>query len=419
MKVVHVGPPRARLGGPAGYLFELGAAAEGRDARGHEVVFPPLAAPRRVTPPGRLEQLRSALGRARRRVVAPAAPYRPPLAELTRAQGRIDANLRDVQRDVLDEAAPLRAAAPGADVLFTHDVFNAAELLEARPAGAETWLLVHAPFPTALYLVWTWAVPEADWRDILRWPDVRTWVDRELDVWSRVDRLLLPCPEAGDEFVRIDPRFGAPLARAEYVLSGAAAPGFAGADRAECRRRFGLPPGEPVGLYLGSAQPYRGLKALLESLDALPSRRERSGIVAVAGAAPESLPRHERLQALGRVADVGALLKAVDFVINVNHFCLFDLSTIEAAQAGRALLLHATGGNRTMRRLGAGCVLLDDLEPATLAAGLAHMWSLPAAEREGLEAASRRCYEELLSPQRFWEHHLAAYDAAARRRGVA
>ncbi len=419
MRVVHVGPPRARLGGPAGYLFELAAAAEGRDAHGHDVVFPPLAAPRRAAVAGPFQKLRAALGRARRRVLPASSGYRPPLAELQQPGGRVDASLRDVERSVLDEAAPLRAQAPCADVLFTHDIFNAAQLLDDRPSGAEIWLLIHAPFPTALYMVWTWAVPEADWRDILRWPDVRAWVDRELEVWSRVDRLLLPCREAGDEFVRLDPRFAEPLARADYVLSGAAAPGSGGADRAECRRRFGLPPGEPVGLYLGSAQPYRGLPALLAGLHALPSRRELPGQIAVAGAAPESLPRHDRLRPLGRVADVGALLNAVDFVINVNHFCLFDLSTIEAAQAGRALLLHATGGNRTMERLGAGCLMLADLEPATLAAGLSRLWQMPPAERAHLEAASRRCYDALLSPERFWAHHLAAYDAAADRRGAA
>src|SRR5260370_3439269 len=53
-------------------------------------------------------------------------------------------------------------------------------------------------------------------------------------------------------------------------------------------------------------------------------------------------------------------LASVDFLINVNRFTLFDLSTIEAAQAARPLLLHAVGGNRTFERLGAGCIMLDD-----------------------------------------------------------
>jgi len=309
-----------------------------------------------------------------------------------------------------DAGASLETARQGWEVLFTHDVFVAEHLLAHRRPGQEVWLLVHAPFPIALYLVWSWGTPEADWEDLLAFPDVTAWLDRELSVWDQVDRVILPCREAGDELVRCDPRFAAPLSRADYLLSGAGRTSLSGATpRADSSRApWGLTEGVPVGLFLGNAQPYRGLDALLDALPLLP--RDLPGVVAVAGPAQASLPRHPRLRPLGRVAEVANLLCAVDFVINVNRFSLFDLSTIEAVEAGRPLLLHATGGNRTFQALGAGCIMLPDLAPPTIARGLGEMLALSPEMRGALGRKSRVCYEEHLTPEHFWRRHLDLYD---------
>ena len=102
----------------------------------------------------------------------------------------------------------------------------------------------------------------------------------------------------------------------------------------------------------------------------------------------------------------------MDFVINVNRFSLFDLSTIEALEAAKPLLLHATGGNKTFRDLGAGCVMLPDLEPEVIAAGLDSMFSMIPAELAGMAEASRRCYESFLTPKHMWERHQLLYTEA-------
>jgi len=107
---------------------------------------------------------------------------------------------------------------------------------------------------------------------------------------------------------------------------------------------------------------------------------------------------------------------AVDFVINVNRFSLFDLSTIEAMEAGKPLLLHSIGGNRAFERLGAGCVMLRDLEPATIGAGLAHLSSLQQSMLLSLGRQSRECWERHLTPRLMWERHLALYDMTGARR---
>ncbi|MFQ5668097.1 MAG: hypothetical protein ACE5I7_16910 [Candidatus Binatia bacterium] len=106
----------------------------------------------------------------------------------------------------------------------------------------------------------------------------------------------------------------------------------------------------------------------------------------------------------------------------MNRFSLLDLSTIEATQAGKPLLLHAVGGNKRFHELGAGCLMLPDIEPHTVAAGLRDMFSLPAQRRRALARASRGCYETYLTPGHFWERHSRLYDEASasmRRSGAA
>jgi len=100
----------------------------------------------------------------------------------------------------------------------------------------------------------------------------------------------------------------------------------------------------------------------------------------------------------------------VNFVINVNRLNLFCLSLIEAAQAGKSMLLHAVAGNRTLQKFEAFCVMLVDLELATIAAGLgpcSECW--PRCSRS-LGGASRACWEIQFTPAAIWGRHLRLYD---------
>lgn len=422
-KVAHIGPPRARLGGPAGYLDQLARAFEGQEGA-DAVLFPPAAPERPVaaasrTPAARIaHRSRELARRGRRALFGPPRQFRPALEELAVPGGPVDRTMRDLVAAAWAETDASRRAAdadPDVDVLFAHDPFVAEALSDAeRGAGRrrEVWLMVHAPFPLALYHAWSFGLPEADWRDLARLPDVAAWTAREREAMSRVDRLFFPCSEAAGELVRVDPLFAEPLARAEYLLTGAggAAPWPPDeAARRAARKRFGLPDAERVGLFLGNAQPYRGLEVLLAGLRLLPRRSELGGVLALAGPDPSALAPHDRLRPLGRVADVPALLSAVDFVVNVNRFSLFDLSTIEAAEAGKPLLLSPVGGNRKFRDLGVGCVVLDDVTPASAAEGLSAMFRLSATALAELGARSRASYESHLSARRFRERHGELY----------
>jgi glycosyltransferase involved in cell wall biosynthesis len=335
------------------------------------------------------------LRRLRRKLFGPKF-YRPPVSELARDGGVVDRMMRRIAADVCADARPsLESALAHADVVFTHDPFSAEPALTARRAGQQVWMMCHAVTPMALYAAWSWALPEADWRDLLTYPDVRSWIEWELDIWSRVDRVVLPCAEAADTFRPIDPRFA-------DILDGVD-PTTRGADLIGPRK-----PGERIGLYLGSPEPYRGFDALLGGVELLPDDVKLT--IAVAGPDRSKVPAHPALRALGRVEDVAALLASVDFLINVNRFSLFDLSTIEAAEAGKPLMLHAVGGNRAFDRIGAGCVMLRDLGPRVIAECLTTMARLNAAELAALGRKSRACWERELTPAHMWERHLSLYD---------
>ncbi len=408
MRVAHIGPPLARQGGPAGYLYQLHEAAR-ESGRPDALTLPPLAPKRAPRRPTLGEQMRKGLGRIKRSIAGAPTQYRPPLEILAAERGHVEHIVTEaVVRFAVEAQESLsRALAARADVLFCHDTAMAEHVLGRRGAGQQVWLMIHNPMPLALYLTWNWGVPELDWREVMAFPDVRRWTGWEIDVWRAVDRLILPCPEALEEIVRIDPAVASVTTPISWLLSGASAAGASSrTDRAALRRAWKLPLDTPVGLYLGNHQPYRGLDALVGAAQALDAGAP-AGLVAVAGPPRDAVPRHPRLRALGHVSDVGGLLAAVDFVINVNRFSLFDLSTIEALEAAKPLLLHATGGNKTFRDLGAGAEMLADLDRATIAAGLARVFAMSDPERATLAAASRRCYDAHLTRAHLWARHQA------------
>jgi len=319
--------------------------------------------------------------------------------------------LRDIATDTCVESQASLAAGSSADVIFTHDPFSAEAALRQRARGQQVWMMCHGVTPIVLYAVWSWGIPEADWRSFLDYSDVRTWIDWELDVWSRVDRLVFPCPEATDSFRAVDSRFGAIVDRAQFVLSGAAAPARSGAKLRSSGADLSSPRSQSkrIVLYLGSAEPYRGFDALVAAAEILPANVNLA--IAVAGPPSSKVPKHPLMHALGRVEDVAALFASVDFLINVNRFSLFDLSTIEATEAGKPLLLHGVGGNRAFERLGAGCMMLRNLEPTTIAAGLTHVASIEQSTLVALGRQSRECWDRQLTPRHMWQRHLALYDA--------
>jgi glycosyltransferase involved in cell wall biosynthesis len=412
MKIAHVGPALARRGGSSGYLRQLAEARAAARPGSHSVTFPAAEPPPPATSgPSPLRRIRSA---TRRALLGPPKFYRPSGEDLSRPGGAIDTLLRESLRaSCVESSASIDAARDARpDVFFTHDPAVAEAMLARRGRGQQVWLMIHSPMPIALYLAWAFGVPEWEWTALVALPDLRRWIDWELDIWSKVDRLITPCQEGLAELARVDARF-ASFRDVEFLLTGANGPArvYPAEPADALRRRWRLSANEPVGLFLGSAQPYRGLAALIAAVDLLPARVR--GVIAIAGPPRDGALRHPRLKWLGPVREISDLLAAVDFVVNVNVFNLFDLSIIEAAEAARPFLLHASGGNQRFAALGVGCRTVSNLEPATIAHGLTALFTMDPAERLQLGAKSRDVYRRELTPASMWARHTALYDRAA------
>lgn len=413
--IFHVGPPAGRQGGPAGYLAQLQAAFDLYGHGSHEVRLPQSAPPSRaVAPPSERARLMSIAGRVRRMFRGAPQYYRPSRRDLLTVDGPLAVALGEAWSGAQGTSATALAdaLATGADVIFAHDVASAEAALAERGAGQQVWVFLHSPMPYALYVAWCWGVPEQSWEEVAAYRDVQTWTAREIRALEQVDRIVLPSADAADELIRVDSGYRAPLQRARFLLTGGAGPRrkHPAASARDLRRRWNLPEDERLGLFLGNAQPYRGLDVVTDAVAALPALKELPGAIAVAGVDRERLARHPRLHGLGRVQDVADLLAAVDFVINVNRFSLLDLSLIEAAEAGRPLLLHDAGGNRTFARLGAGAVTIGDLSPTAVGEGLRQMFTLDASTLASLGARSRSCYDTHFTLRHLRDRHVALYD---------
>src|SRR5439155_340514 len=141
--------------------------------------------------------------------------------------------------------------------------------------------------------------------------------DWEIDICRRVDRLVTPCREAVEELARVDAAFG--RLRVDFVLTGAAAaPAMFPGSRRDLRERWRLPRDLPIGLFIGSPQPYRGLDALLAALGELPA--DTPGMLAIAGPSADAIPRRPRVRAPRRaVRRGGGRAPRVDDVTNLQN----------------------------------------------------------------------------------------------------
>src|SRR5258705_7965792 len=305
MIVAHVGPPLARTGGPAGYLYQLQSAAAEAEASRHEVRFP-VARPA-PTPASQRSDVWSVLGRVKRALFGEPDFYRPPQEDLAARGGNIDRMMRELTDQIRADTAASLDAAADADVILTHDSFSTEAALERRRAGQRIWMMCHAVTPIGLYAAWSWGVPEADWQSLMDLPDVSWWCDRELGIWKQVDGVIIPCAEAAESFATIDARFGKILAGARYVLSGASVPPSAGG----VDLFGGRPPSHRIGLYLGSPEPYRGFDALVETVHLLPLDADVGGAGGGAppahGAPPPPAPPPPRCFAAARPVPFVAL----------------------------------------------------------------------------------------------------------------
>jgi UDP-N-acetylglucosamine--N-acetylmuramyl-(pentapeptide) pyrophosphoryl-undecaprenol N-acetylglucosamine transferase len=187
-----------------------------------------------------------------------------------------------------------------------------------------------------------------------------------------------------------------------YVLTGRPVPAAVlAADRAEARRRFGIPESARCLLVVGGSQ---GARSINEC--AVAAFAERDGrefhVVHVAGRRDyaelkprlASAPHNDRYELLEYEPDLGECLAASDLVLGRAGGSIFEFTA-----TGRPAILipypHASAGHQAtnaawMAGAGAAVVIDDDeLEPQRLAAAVTDLLA-DAARLEEMAAASRR-----------------------------
>ena len=122
--------------------------------------------------------------------------------------GNIDRMMREIAVVIRADSAASLDAVADADVILTHDLFSTEVALERRRAGQN---LDDVPRGDAnrAYAAWSWGVPEADWRSLMKLPDVSWWCDQEPASGSRWTASSSRARKRAESFAIVGPpRFG-------------------------------------------------------------------------------------------------------------------------------------------------------------------------------------------------------------------
>lgn len=106
-----------------------------------------------------------------------------------------------------------------------------------------------------------------------------------------------------------------------------------------------------------------------------------------------------------------ALMEVTDFYIMLQRHSIFDLSTLEAMRAGKALVLSSVGGNLEVN-LRDNVILVDMSAPAEAIERLAK------ANKYDLGLLNKEVFEQYFSKERFFEAYSEMIDEGLQRLGI-
>jgi D-inositol-3-phosphate glycosyltransferase len=223
------------------------------------------------------------------------------------------------------------------------------------------------------------------------------------------DRLIA---NTADEATQLRTLYDADPDQVEVVLPGVDletfTPGRQDAATREARRRFGLPPGKAVLLFVGRVQPLKAPDVLIRAAAAMlehdPRLRERLLVVVVGGPSGSGRSRPDELVRLASrlgVADIVRFeppcphaelahwYRAADITIVPSHSESFGLVAIESQACGTPVVAAAVGGLHTAVRDGESGVLVAGHDPHDYGRVLLDLLGSPRRLREMSRAAVR------------------------------
>ena len=186
-------------------------------------------------------------------------------------------------------------------------------------------------------------------------------------------------------------------------------------DRAEARRRLGLPGEAVVCLWLGRLSQEKDPVAFVRAFQEIPQgnivglivgdgplRDEMQGEMRLAGL-------ESRVKWLGRLNDPGPAIAAADIFVSTSRWEAFlSQAGLESGSAGLALLLSDVPGNRDFVEEGGSAILVPAGAPGPLAEAIRQLAADPERLRENGALASG-LINEAYTPEHLGSDVLAAY----------
>ncbi|QEH34773.1 D-inositol 3-phosphate glycosyltransferase [Aquisphaera giovannonii] len=216
---------------------------------------------------------------------------------------------------------------------------------------------------------------------------------------AEADRVIAECPQDEQDLLehyRADPR------KVETIPCGFDHSEFGPIDRAEARRRLGLPADGPIVLQLGRMVPRKGVDNVIRGLARLRSSRGVAARLLVVGGEsrepdPAATPEIGRLLEVAReegVADAVTFVgsrgrrelrdyyAAADVFASTPWYEPFGITPLEAMACGTPVVGAAVGGIKATVVDGETGYLVPPHDPEALAARLADLLGDPAGARE-------------------------------------
>lgn len=246
-------------------------------------------------------------------------------------------------------------------------------------------------------------------------PGKSGWLHRWM--YRRLDRVAFVSELARREFFSSGPA----LDRSRTVVIPNSSPAARTEGEApDLRAVYGIASDVPVLVFCGRLAPEKGCDVLLRACARMGEGRRFALFFAGTAADEEylaalraqaaALPDGMRVEFLGFVRQVGALLAQADICVQPSVVAeAGSLTVIEAMQAGCAAVASDNGSQPEYVEAGRTGLLVPPGDEAALAEALMRLMD-DASLRRAMGEASRRRFDEEFSYERFYAKYLALYD---------
>ncbi|CAB3389562.1 glycosyltransferase family 4 protein [Kyrpidia spormannii] len=384
-KVAHFYPILQPGGGPAGYLYNLYQALEGKDSP-IELIYDGLLD--ESEPPNmKMRRYQELLNK----FPTLAALLAWAVIPMRRRFGKI------LSEDILLKIGEYA-------VVVFHDVFTAYEYLRKRKSTQKIFIMTHSPtdfveeYVCGLSLIY---------RDSLLWENLyKQLAEMELEVYQAVDGIIAPCKASLEGYYAkhqtLRRRFEA-CAKKLYEIPSGVKPLQVTRSKEDILKSLSLNSNIILIGYFGRYHPHKGFDIFLE-VARLAAKAYPKRFYFISGGrgplVPPSLEGYKDLGWLGR-EEVANLMNAVDIVMVPNRVTFFDLLILEAMSLGKPVLTSLTGGNKCMQRFSKGIITIDSPTPDAYLTAI-----LEGVGWDELGEENRQAYVTHFTPEAFLERHV-------------